>query len=98
MSRGRSETPTIWRTLLLRGALPTAFMALAFAGCIKRECVCPGAAGESALGGAPLPRGVALVGPQGTLEFVLQGDDAASKVSLAPVPAQGQPFQQALRA
>jgi len=86
------------RTLLLRRALPAAALLLAPLGCIKRECICPGEAGaaESGIPGAPLPKGVILLAPQGTLAFELHG--AKEKVNLAPVIAQGQPFEQALRA
>jgi hypothetical protein len=83
---------------LLRRAMTTAFVALAFAGCIKRECVCPGEAGfaESGIAGVALPKGAMLVGPKGTLEFELHG--TKEKVELNTVSVEGQPFQQALRA
>ncbi|HEX6763984.1 MAG TPA: hypothetical protein VF103_00870, partial [Polyangiaceae bacterium] len=98
MSLRRADASTTFRTVFLRGVLPLSFLAIAFAGCIKRECVCPGEAGaaESAIGGAPLPKGTMLVGPKGTLEFAIQG--AAEKVTFSEVPAEGQPFQGAVRA
>jgi mannan endo-1,4-beta-mannosidase len=83
---------------LLRRALPLGLFSLAFAGCIKRECICPGEAGfaESAIAGVALPKGTMLLGPKGTLSFELQG--ATEKVNLSTVAAQAQPFQEALRA
>jgi hypothetical protein len=98
MSLRKAAPSRILRTLVFRAALPVAFLALTFAGCIKRECVCPGEGGiaESAIPGTPLPKGTMLTGPEGTLTFALHG--AKEKVSLTPVPVEGQPFQQALRA
>jgi hypothetical protein len=73
-------------------------LVLAFAGCIKRECICPGEAGfaESGIPGVPLPKGTMLLGPKGTLELELHG--TKEKVNLGPVAVQGQPFQEGLRA
>src|SRR6185503_9389349 len=98
MSLRTVEHSKILRTLMLRAALPMAVLSLTFGGCIKRECICPGEGGvsDSAVPGAPLPKGTMLTAPQGTLSFELQG--TKDKVNLAPVAADGQPFQQALRA
>ncbi|HEX6767636.1 MAG TPA: glycoside hydrolase family 44 protein, partial [Polyangiaceae bacterium] len=99
MSLRTSVRSNLPRSLSFRVSLATAFVLLAVVGCIKRECVCPGEAGaaESGIPGAPLPKGILLVGPQGTLSFELQGPNK-DHVNLSPVPADGQPFQQALRA
>jgi mannan endo-1,4-beta-mannosidase len=85
------------RVRLLRRTLALSLLTLVFAGCIKRECVCPGESGfEGGTTGAQLPKGILLLGPQGTLAFELHG--ATEKVKLSPIAVQGQPFQQALRA
>jgi hypothetical protein len=78
--------------------MTSACVALVVAGCIKRECVCPGEAGvaESGIPGVPLPKGALLVGAKGSLEFELHG--TKEKVELSTVSVEGQPFQQALRA
>src|SRR5688572_5321459 len=98
MSLRTAERSTLRRNPLLRRALPVGFVTLAVAGCIKRECICPGEAGfaESSIAGVALPKGTMLLGPKGTLSFELQG--ATEKVNLSTVAAQGQPFQEALRA
>jgi hypothetical protein len=98
MSLRNAERSKIRKPSWGRAALSMALVPLAFAACIKRECVCPGEAGaaESGIPGAPLPKGILLVGPQGTLSFELHG--TTEKVNLSPVPVEGQPFQQALRA
>src|SRR5262245_6914116 len=98
MSLRNVDRPRFVSAPLVRRVLPTLALAVAIAGCIKRECVCPGESGvaESAMAGVPLPKGTMLLGPRGTLELELHGTTA--KVNLAPVTAEGQPFQQALRA
>ncbi|HVR19974.1 MAG TPA: hypothetical protein VMS65_09760 [Polyangiaceae bacterium] len=89
MSRRHADPSPSVQKPLLRRAVTSAFVALAFAGCIKRECVCPGEAGvaESGIPGVPLPKGALLVGPKGSLEFELHG--TKEKVELSTVSVEG---------
>src|SRR5262245_55467323 len=98
MSPRKAEVRKALRTPLLRALSSMTILVLAFAGCIKRECICPGEAGfaESGIAGVPLPKGTMLLGPKGTLELELHG--TKEKVNLGQVAVQGQPFQEALRA
>ncbi len=72
----------------------------AASGCIKREANCTPPTGTQAAGqaapapGTPLPPGTSLLG--GMAAFKVNGE--AAKVEVSSVPAEGQPFKDALRA